>query len=161
MFARALAALILLTLATAVPNATATAIESTVFLHDLTREGAYVGCHVTSPAFTTFRLTVKRGDEVTLAVRAPENNTNVHTLAIQPFGVKTQPLQAGQSAATKFTAGATGSHPVLCDESPGSLQGLVIVRESDAATKESPGMGLLAVAAGAIVAIFALRGRRR
>lgn len=153
-----LAALALLALA---PSAVAKEVQSTVYLHDLKDGATYVGCHVTNPAFGTFKLTVTQGDRVVLRVEAPVNNTNAHRLSVEGVEGETRVLVAGDSDTFAFDATEAGSRAVLCDGTPGSLQGLVIVRSAPQdGGKGSPGPGG-AVALAAVGAAAILVGRRR
>lgn len=134
------------------PMASAQTTQSTVWLHDLTENGAYTGCHVTTEGFTTYRLTVQEGSTIQLTVRSYENNTNVHTL-----NVKDQQVQVGPGATQtlEIQADAAGNIPVLCDNQQDALSGSIIVRPSSAGgdadeskTVPSPSiaLGLLALA---------------
>lgn len=148
---RTAAFLLALVLALALPPTASAATKSaTVQLHDLTEKGAYVGCHVTDVAFGTFRLSVKEGDEVTLHVQAPQNNTNAHVLTVEGHDVETRPLAASGSETVTFTARAPRSYGVLCDGDAGGLKGLLIVGKADPAPQNG------APAPGAVGAVLAL-----
>lgn len=156
-------ALLLVALASlaSLPVASASTVPATVLLHDLVENGAYVGCHVTSPTFQTFRLTVNRGDRVVLTVEAPTNNTNVHTLSVEGAdGGVTKPIAPGERDTLEFTAEGSGSRAVLCDESPGPLQGVLVVR-APAATETNDSPAPAALPALAALAGAALAARRR
>lgn len=141
------------------PAAAAAERSATVRLHDLTENGAYVGCHVTDVAFGTFRLSVKEGDAVTLRVEAPENNTNAHTLTVEGHDVGTRLLAAGATETVSFAAGPPRSYGVLCDGDAGGLKGLLIVGKADPAPQKDAPAPAAAAAALALGLALALARR--
>lgn len=133
-------------------------LSSTLQLHDLTRDGAFVGCHVVTESFTTYRLTVNQGDRVTFSVVAPANNTNVHTLAIEGGPTSDQVAPDG-SATLTYVANRPGNVALLCDGKQDALSGGITVRPASVAEepKESPPVGLV----GTVLAFALVAYRRR
>ena len=153
---RRLLALSLLVFATS--SAAAADVSSTVQLHDLTRDGAFFGCHVVTESYTTYRLTVNQGDTVTFNVLAPANNTNVHTFEVEG-GPPSDQVAAGRSTSVTYIATRPGNVALLCDGKQDSLSGTLTVRAGSTASGDngSPSLGFVGIVL--VLAFVAYRRR--
>jgi len=69
------------------------------------------------------QLTVRPGERVRLTIKNEEAYPMAHNFGIVGLGVRTRPLQPGESQTVEFTAGRDGSLLYSCFLHPGVMEG--------------------------------------
>ncbi|MCL5677541.1 MAG: cupredoxin domain-containing protein [Firmicutes bacterium] len=84
--------------------------------------GKNVDVKMTDYAFDPKDITLKKGATVTLVLN--NQGSVAHSLFIDPFGVKSDVIAAGQTGKVTFTPNQTGTFPIYCAEPGHKEQGM-------------------------------------